>query len=60
MNANLNAALETIARDRLRIETLERRMADHLDFHSVSVWSLADALQEAYELGRRDAEAARK
>jgi hypothetical protein len=48
----LDVNLEEIARDMLGIETLETRDSDSLDFHGVSVWSLREALQAAYELGR--------
>ena len=36
------------------LETLERRGLDSLDFHEISVWSLKDALEKAYQLGRED------
>ena len=49
-------ALETIAKKELRVETLETRMSDRLDFHEVSVWGIKDALLAAYELGRKNAE----
>ena len=47
------AMFETIAREILKIETLKTRRSDSLDFHDVSVWSLREALNRAYELGRR-------
>jgi hypothetical protein len=34
------------------IETLEERLSDSLDFHEVSVWSVRDALQAAFEAGQ--------
>ncbi len=34
--------------------TLETRGSDHLDFHSISVWSARRALRLAYEAGRRN------
>ncbi len=40
-----------IARQTLGIETLEQRKADSLDFHELSVWSIRQALQQAYEAG---------
>lgn len=43
--------LTDIAKKHLNIETLETRNSDGLDFHDVAVWSLKDALQEAYEAG---------
>lgn len=33
------------------LTTLGTRKSDRLDFHEVSVWSIRDALQAAYELG---------
>lgn len=41
-----------IAREHLRIETLETRHHDRLDFHEVAVWSVRSALQAAYDAGR--------
>lgn len=46
-------ALEKIAKKHLFIDTLETRNRDSLDFHDVSVWGVAKALEEAYELGRQ-------
>ena len=45
--------LSLIAEKHLRIETLETRNADGLDFHDVAVWSLKDALDAAFEAGRK-------
>ena len=39
-----DAAIQTIARDLLGIETLEERKRDNLDFHDVSVWQVRRAL----------------
>lgn len=44
--------LSEIAKKRMNIETLETRNSDSLDFHDISVWSLKDALQEAYNSGK--------
>jgi len=41
-----------IAQRKLKIDTLETRNSDHLDFHDVSVWNLRSALLCAYEAGR--------
>jgi len=41
-----------IAQEHLLVETLEDRMMDSLDFHSVSVRSIKAALGAAYEAGR--------
>ncbi len=40
-----------IAQKYLRIETLESRKSDRLDFHDVSVWDVKDALEAAYVAG---------
>ena len=36
------------------VDTLETRRMDSLDFHSLAVWSIKDALEAAYEAGRAD------
>jgi len=51
-----NELLEKIAKDHLSIETLKERGLDRLDFHEVSVCGLKDALEAAYEAGRKDAQ----
>ncbi len=48
---NIDQLLEEIAKKHLSLETLETRNSDSLDFHDVAVWSLKEALQEAYEAG---------
>ncbi|MDP2430750.1 MAG: hypothetical protein Q8O33_01825 [Pseudomonadota bacterium] len=40
-----------IAQKHLRIDTLETRKSDSLDFHDVAVWSLRDALEAAFKAG---------
>ncbi len=42
------------------VQTLETRQRDSLDFHSVHIRSIVDALTEAYESGRRSAEKRQK
>jgi len=42
------------------IETMKECKSDRLDFHTVHVADLANAIRAAYDLGRRDAEAARR
>jgi hypothetical protein len=44
-----------IARRRFGVATLSSRNRDELDFYSVAVWSIRDALREAYEAGRDSA-----
>jgi hypothetical protein len=46
--------IEKIAKEKLRLETLETRWSDELDFHDISVWQLKDALEAAYEAGRKE------
>jgi len=48
-------AINRIARDALGLETLEARRMDDLDFHDLAVWSIKDALERAYEAGRKAA-----
>lgn len=50
-----DAIIAEIARKQLRIETLETRNADSLDFHDISVWGLRAALLSAYAAGRQSA-----
>ena len=45
---------EKIAKEHLSIETLKTRGLDQLDFHEVSVSGLKNALEAAYEAGRKD------
>ncbi len=43
--------LTGIARDHLQVPTLDARNSDSLDFHTVAVWSITDALDAAFEAG---------
>lgn len=52
-NAARDARLLEIARRQFRIETLETRNWDQLDFHDVAVWAIRAALEDAFEAGRR-------
>jgi hypothetical protein len=56
MNQDKQQIVEQIAEKHLRIDTLEERKMDSLDFHEVSVWSLKDALLAAYDAGKQDKE----
>ncbi|WP_323033223.1 DUF6900 domain-containing protein [Paracoccus sp. (in: a-proteobacteria)] len=51
-----DALIFDIAQRRFFFETLETRNRDRLDFHDVAVWAIRDALEEAFEAGRRSAE----
>lgn len=42
-----------IAQQHLGIETLVTRNSDSLDFHDTAVWGVKDALEAAYEAGRK-------
>lgn len=48
----MNATIEKIAREILRLETLETRKSDSLDFHDMAVWTIRDALEAAYNAGK--------
>lgn len=48
----IDQLLAEIAKKHLNLETLETQNSDNLDFHDVAVWSLKEALQEAYEAGK--------
>ncbi len=54
MNTKRIDDLLTALREHLRIETLETRRSDSLDFHDVAVWGLKDALHAAYQAGTND------
>jgi hypothetical protein len=51
-NSDKDRALEQIAAKILSIPTLDARRSDQLDFHEVSVWSVKEALEAAFALGR--------
>ena len=48
-----DATINEIAQRVLRIDTLQTRKSDSLDFHEVSVWTLKEALEAAFEAGRK-------
>ena len=52
-NAQRDALILEIAQRQFRLETLETRNWDRLDFHDVAVWAIRAALEEAFEAGRR-------
>ncbi|MFZ7224267.1 DUF6900 domain-containing protein [Avibacterium avium] len=47
----INNVLETIAKDVGRIDALETRMSDHLDFYDMGVWNIKRLMRAAYEAG---------
>jgi hypothetical protein len=52
---NRNKTTKKIAKEKLGIETLTSRKRDSLDFHELSVWQVKDALETAFEAGRKEA-----
>jgi hypothetical protein len=48
-----DATINEIAQRILRIDTLQTRKNDSLDFHEVAVWTLKEALEAAFEAGRK-------
>lgn len=54
---DVDKIITDIASQQLKIETLEMRNSDSLDFHDVSVWGLRTALLCAFEAGRQAARA---
>ena len=44
--------INAIAAKVLKIETLETRNIDSLDFHDLAIWQVKQGLQEAYNAGR--------
>jgi hypothetical protein len=49
---NEEQVLLAIAKKHFMVDTLETRNMDSLDFHEVSVWSIKNALKEAFEAGK--------
>ena len=47
--------LEEIAKRNLRVETLEVRNSDGLDFYDCSIWGIRGALADAYNAGYQSA-----
>lgn len=49
--SQIDTILTLIAQKHLRIDTLETRHADSLDFHDTAVWNIRDALEAAFKAG---------
>ena len=47
---------EQIAKDLLFIDTLKTQYSDDKDFHDCAVWSIAQAMYQAYKLGQASVE----
>jgi len=54
MSSTRDDILATIAREALDFETLETQRSGR-DFREVAVWSVREALERAFEAGRRSA-----
>ncbi len=50
--------LERIAAKHLGVKTLKTRNRDSLDFYDLSVWRIKEALEKAYEAGKKHAKPA--
>ena len=51
----MDAVIRRIAEKTLQIPTLEARNSDSLDFHEFAVWSIKEALEQAYAAGQGQA-----
>lgn len=51
----MNNEIAKIAATILKLETLETRRSDSLDFHDMAVWEIKAALEAAYRAGQADA-----
>jgi len=49
-----DATIKQIAKEKMWIDTLETQNSDGLDFHDLSVWTIKEALEAAYEAGKKD------
>ena len=47
----IDKVIEDIAKEHLRVPTLETRKSDSLDFHDLAVWQLRATLEAAYQVG---------
>ena len=52
--------IKEIASKVFGLETLETRHQDSLDFHDISVWSIKEALEAAYEAGLQTGKEAKR
>lgn len=49
--ANISEEIERIAKEYLRVSTLQTRRSDALDFYDLAVWEIRAALTAAYMSG---------
>ena len=54
MMKKMETEITRIAKETLRMETLETRRSDDLDFYDRAVWNIKAALEEAYKAGQED------
>ncbi len=47
----MDQAVRDVAREHLKLKTLDARKSDNLDFHELSVWDIKRALEAAYCAG---------
>jgi hypothetical protein len=52
-HAYKDATVNEIAQRILHIDTLQTRKSDSLDFHDCAVWNIKEALEAAFEAGRK-------
>lgn len=50
---NKEKQIKLIAKRYLGVETFEKRNMDMLDFHDLAVWNIKDALDAAFEAGKK-------
>ncbi|WP_066016585.1 DUF6900 domain-containing protein [Endozoicomonas atrinae] len=53
-------AIDDIASTILKLETLNTRNVDNLDFHELAIWQIKEALQAAYSAGLQKSDASSK
>lgn len=56
MSKHPDIIVEEIAKDELGLNTLEIQGRDRLDFHTLSVWQIKKALQDAFYAGFKTGE----
>jgi len=49
----MKSVIKKIARDTLLLATLETQKSDSADFHDMAVWQIKEALEQAYEAGKK-------
>ena len=50
---NTEQIIQSIAQEKLGIQTLETQNSDRLDFYDISVWQIKEALELAFQLGQK-------